>query len=187
MKRFVVLAGASVIALLAAACNQSASTHDAEIQTIKAIETQWNQDYVSKDADKIAAHYGADAVLMVPGMPPTSGRDAIHSALEQMVSDPAMTLKFQASKVEVSKAGDLAYTQGSYTLTVTDPQTKKIINDHGSYVTVYRKMASGLWKAVSDVASSAVPPPAPKPVITPHKARKEHKPSVPQKKKHHHR
>jgi uncharacterized protein (TIGR02246 family) len=185
MKRLAALGCAAVLALMAAACNQSASTHDAEIQTIKNIEAQWNQDYASKDAEKIASHYATDAVLMVPGMAPTSGYDAIHTALEQMVTDPAMALKFQASKVEVSKSGDLAYTQGSYTLTVTDPQTKKIINDHGSYVTVYRKMASGLWKAVSDIASSAVPPPAPKPAITPHKARKEHKASVPQKKKHH--
>ena len=158
MKRFVVLAGASVIALLAAACNQSASTHDAEIQTIKAIETQWNQDYVSKDADKIAAHYGADAVLMVPGMPPTSGRDAIHSALEQMVSDPAMTLKFQASKVEVSKAGDLAYTQGSYTLTVTDPQTKKIINDHGGIIECDSEPSRTIFRVLLPMQERATAP-----------------------------
>jgi ketosteroid isomerase-like protein len=60
--------------------------------------------------------------------------------------------------VDVAKSGDLGYTQGSYKLTVTDPTTHKIINDHGSYVTTYRKQADGSWKAVADIATSEVPP-----------------------------
>ena len=163
MKRFATLTGIAVIALMATACNQPADTHDADVQAIKDVETQWNQDYASKDPDKIAAHYADDAVLMVPGTPSSSGKDAIRSALKQMVADPTLSLKFQASKVDVAKSGDLGYTQGSYTLTFTDPQTKQLINDHGSYVTAYRKQADGSWKAVSDIATSEVPPPAPPP------------------------
>ncbi len=80
-----------------------------------------------------------------------------------MTADPAMSLKFQATKTDVAKSGDLAYTQGTYTLTLTDPKTKKIITDHGSYVTTYRKQADGTWKAVADIATSEVPPPPPAP------------------------
>jgi ketosteroid isomerase-like protein len=80
-----------------------------------------------------------------------------------MTADPALSLKFQASKVDVSASGDLAYTQGSYTLTATDPHTGKVINDHGSFVTTYRKQPDGSWKAVVDIASSDVPPPTPPP------------------------
>ena len=161
MKRIAALLSIGAITLLATACNQTANTHDADVQAIKDSEVQWNQDWQSKDAAKIAAHYSGDAVLMVPGEPATTGKDAIQSSLKQMVSDPAMSLKFQASRVEVAKSGDLGYTQGSYTLTITDPGTKKVINDHGSYVTAYRKLADGTWKAVSDIATSEVPPPAP--------------------------
>jgi uncharacterized protein (TIGR02246 family) len=186
MKRLAALAGATLIVLMATACNQSADTHDADVKAIKNIEAQWNTDYASKDLDKIAAHYATDAVLIVPGMPSTSGKEAIRSALQQMVSDSALSLQFQATKVDVAKSGDLGYTQGSYTLTVTDPQTKKLIHDHGSYVTVYRKMADGKWKAVSDIASSEVPPPAPKSAKS---AKSEQKAASPArhapKKKHH--
>lgn len=163
MKRLAALLGATAIALMATACNKLADTHDADMQAIKDSETQWNQDWQSKAADKIAAHYADDAVLMVPGMAPTVGKDAILSSLKQMVADPAMSLKFHASVVEVAKSGDLGYTQGSYTLTVSDAQTKQLINDHGSYLTTYRKVADGTWKAVSDIATSEVPPPAPPP------------------------
>jgi uncharacterized protein (TIGR02246 family) len=160
MKRLAALLGATAIAFTVTACNQSANTHDADVQAIKDIETQWNADYQAKDAAKITAHYSDDAVLMVPGEPSTVGKDAILAALKMMTADPVMSLKFQALKVEVAKSGDLGYTQGSYTLTVTDPATKQVINDHGSYVTVYRKQADGTWKAVSDIATSEVPPPA---------------------------
>lgn len=163
MKRLAALLGATAIALMATACNKPADTHDADVQAIKDSETQWNQDWQSKAADKIAAHYADDAVLMVPGMAPTVGKDAILGTLKQMVADPAMSLKFHASVVEVAKSGDLGYTQGSYTLTVTDAQTKQVITDHGSYVTTYRKVADGTWKAVSDIATSEVPPPTPPP------------------------
>ena len=72
-----------------------------------------------------------------------------------------MSLTFQASKVDVAKSGELGYTQGSYKMTVTDPVTHKVVNDHGSYVTAYRKQAEGSWKAVSDIATSEVPPAPP--------------------------
>ena len=124
-------------------------------------DTQWNQDFVSKDAEKLLAHYADDAVLMGSGMPSSSGKDAIRKTLKDMVADPALSLKFQSSKVEVAKGGDVAYTQGSYTMTMTDPNSKQVINDHGSYVTTYRKQPDGSWKAVADIASSEVPPPAP--------------------------
>jgi uncharacterized protein (TIGR02246 family) len=160
MKKLAAVLSTSLIALLVSACG-SGNTHDADVKAIKDIETQANQDWAAKDPDKIAAFYASDAVLMVPGMPAVTGKDAIKTSLTQMTTDPALALSFHAAKVEVAKSGDLGYTQGSYVLTVTDPTTKQVINDHGSYVTTYRKTADGSWKAVADIASSDVPPPAP--------------------------
>ncbi|MGA2075210.1 MAG: SgcJ/EcaC family oxidoreductase [Terriglobia bacterium] len=157
----------STIALVALtmSCSQapkSAETHDTDVQALKDIEAQWNKDYEAKDLDKIVGHYTDDAVLMAPGTAPAVGKDAIRSGLKQMVADPALSLKFEATRVEVASGGGMAYTQGSYTMTMTDPSTKKPINDKGSYVTVYKKQADSSWKAVSDIASSATPPgPAP--------------------------
>ncbi len=159
MKRFPILCAAAVLTLFVTACNQSSGNHDADVKAIQASEIQWNQEYVSKDLDKIVAHYAPDAVLIVPGEPAISGPDAIRNALKQMTSDPALSLKFQATKVDVAASGDLAYTRGSYTLAVTDPHTGKVVNDHGSFVTTYRKQPDGSWKAVTDIASSDVPPP----------------------------
>ena len=174
-KRFATLCATTVIALMMTACNETADTHDADVKALKDIEAQWNRDFASKDPDKLVAHYADDAVLMSPGMPASSGKAAIRNTLKQMVSDPAFSLKFQASKVEIARSGDVAYTQGSYTMAMTDAQTKQVVSDHGNYVTTYRKPPDGAWKAVADIATSGVPPPASPP--TPpkkHQKRKTH-------------
>jgi uncharacterized protein (TIGR02246 family) len=163
MKRFATLCAIFTMALTLTSCNQTANTHDADVKAIQDSEAQWNQQWAAKDEDKIMSHYADDAILIVSGAPSTSGKEAIRGALKPMVADPALSLKFHASKVEVAKSGDVAYTLGTYTLTLTDPQTKQVVNDHGSFVTTYRKQPDGTWKAVADIATSEVPPPTPPP------------------------
>jgi uncharacterized protein (TIGR02246 family) len=161
MKRFIFVCMLATMALTMAGC-KPADTHDADVQALQAEESQWNQDWAAKDPDKIASYYADDAVLMTPGGDPISGKPAIVGSLKAMVADPALDLKFHSTSADVAKSGDIGYTQGVYTMTMTDPQSKQVIHDHGSYVTTYRKGADGSWKAVADIASSGVPmsPPA---------------------------
>lgn len=165
MKHFTTLCGAAVVALLVTTGSLTAAdSRDAAVQALKDNEAQWNRDFASKDVEKLVRHYADNAVLMAPGMPASSGKEAIRKVLSGMLGDPALSLKFQASRVEIAKSGDMAYTQGSYTMTMTDPSNpKQMIHDHGSYVTVYGKQADGSWKALTDIATSEVPPPAPAP------------------------
>ena len=160
MRTLSALSATALMALTLAGCSEN---RDAAIQALKDNETQWNQDFVAKNAAKLAAHYADNAVLMSPGMPPSNGRDAISKTLTAMLADPALSLQFRPAMVEVSKSGDMAFTQGSYTMTMTDPATRRIINDHGSYVTTYAKQPDGSWKAVADIATSEAVPAAPAP------------------------
>jgi uncharacterized protein (TIGR02246 family) len=170
MKTMALMGVVAALGLLLTGCAETApDTRTADAKALRDNEAQWNQDFMSKDAEKLAAHYADDAVLMSPGMAPSVGKDAIRKTLKEMIGDPALSLKFEASKAEVGKGGDIGYTQGSYKMTMTDPISKHVINDHGSYVTTYRKGADGAWKAVADIASSEVPPPAPAPAPKSHK------------------
>lgn len=161
MKKFSMSCTLALIALAMTACNQAADTRDADATAIRNYETQWNQDWAAKDPAKLATYYADDAVVMAPGAPATAGKEAIVSEMKQMFSDPAMMLQFKASRVEVAKSGEMAYSRGAYTMAMTDPQSHQVIHDHGSYVTTYRKQADGTWKAVEDIATSEVPPAAP--------------------------
>ncbi len=140
---------------MAIGCNCGRDTQG-DAQAIQDTEKQWNQDYFAKDAEKLAAYYAEDAVLMAPGMAPSVGRESIRATVKTMVADPALSLKFTAAKIDVAGSGDLGYTRGAYVLTMTDPQAKKVVQDHGSYVTTYRREEDGKWKAVADIASSEV-------------------------------
>lgn len=156
MKRQLAAAGLFAFTLFSPIYNHASSLDPA--QTIRQMEETWNKEFEAKDAAKLMAHYTDDATLMATGMPAAHGKAAIGKVLKDMVQDPALSLKFHASRVEVAKCGDVAYSEGSYTMTMTNPATRKKISDKGSYVTVYKKQADGSWKAVSDIASSEVPP-----------------------------
>jgi len=162
MKRQIAALGLFVFALVTPGCNQAPppapDTREADAKAIRDNEESWNKDYVTKDASKLILHYTNDATLMGPGMPASHGKLAIEKVLKEMVSDPALTLKFTPSRIEVARSGDIAFTEGSYTMTMTNPATKKPMTDKGSYVTVYQKAPDGSWKAASDIATSEAPP-----------------------------
>jgi uncharacterized protein (TIGR02246 family) len=164
MKQLIpVLCATAVLGIFTGCSETSATNQDADIQALKDNEAQWNKDLAARDADKIVAHYTDDAVLMVSGMPAAEGKPAIQKAIRDMVADPTLSLKFEASRIEVAKSGDMAYTHGNYTLAMTDPESKKMVNDKGTYITVYKKQSDGSWKAAQDAAISEVPRPAAEP------------------------
>ena len=127
-------------------------------QAIRDGEAAWVKDFAAKDVEKVAAHYADDGTSMIPLMTLMKGRDAIRAGLKEEFSDPNSSLDFHPDKVEVSKSGDMAYSQGKYAFTSTDPKTKKRMIEHGGYVEVYKKQADGSWKVAQDIASQEAPP-----------------------------
>jgi ketosteroid isomerase-like protein len=99
-----------------------------------------------------------------------------------MLADPNMTLKFSSTKTDVSKSGELGYTQGNYTMTMTDPKTKRIMTEMGRYVTVFAKQADNTWKIISDInAADAPAAPEAKPVAKPNAKRSKQQSKRPAK------
>lgn len=130
----------------------------AEKAKIRDLETAWAKDAAAKDVDKSVAYYADDAILMMPGSPAAKTKDAIRATWKGMLSDPNFKIAFASDRIDISASGDLATTQGSYTMTMTNPKTKKPVEDKGSYLTVYKKQADGNWKAIEDTTSSEIPP-----------------------------
>ena len=160
-----VSSGIPVIMMLVAflaGCGASAPTSAvvnkaAEEMKLREIESAWVQSIAARDLDQVMANYTDDAVLMTPGAPAAKGKDAIRAAWKGMIGS-LQKMEFAPYRIELSKTGDFATTLGAYMMTITDPKTKKPIDDRGSYVTVYRKQADGGWKVVEDIAVSEVAP-----------------------------
>ena len=150
---------AALTGLLMSCTNSMPDTHDADVAALKNTEVEWVKDAATKDVDKWVAHYTDDASVLIPNMPILTGKDAIRGGLKPMMSDTNFAVTFGATKVDVAKSGDLGYTQGPYSMTLSNPKTKAAITEQGKYLTVYRKEADGTWKAVEDTFMADAPPP----------------------------
>ena len=147
-------------ALLLGACGEKPAAAKAPLDTAKIVdaiktdEVHWNSDWKSGDAGMVARHYADTATVMVPGAAPMVGMAAIKAGVEDAMEDKAYSLVFASDKVDVAASGDLAATRGAYTQTATDPRTKSVVTENGTFVTVYKPQADGAWKAVACTRSS---------------------------------
>ena len=163
MKRFAVLTATAGVAALAflSGCSKPADSAAQSPDTKKAFddlaanEVQWVADIKGKDVEKVVAHYTASGELLVPGETPTKGGDQLRYVWRQTMSDPSYALDFKPHRIEVAASNDFAYTQGTFTLTATDPKTHTAQSSNGSYVTLYKKVSNGSWRAVEDVIASS--------------------------------
>ena len=74
--------------------------------------------------------YAPNAALMLTNMPTVLGGD-IKPLLKEMMADPNFSMSFQTAKVEAPESGELGYTRGTYTLTMTEPKSKKVVRESG--------------------------------------------------------
>jgi len=77
------------------------------------------------------------------------------------VSATGLSIKWQLTKVEAARSGDLAYGYGTYELTMNDAKGKPM-TDHGKILEIWRKQADGKWKCGTDIWNSDLPVPAEK-------------------------
>ncbi len=122
------------IPILLAACQSAPAprnTHDADVRSIKEGELLWVRNWSLRDVDRILSHYSEDAVWMGPHLPFANGREAIRELVQRLVQDGSLAITFEPSRVEVARSGEFGYSQGTYTMTLTDPVTKRAVTDQG--------------------------------------------------------
>jgi ketosteroid isomerase-like protein len=126
------------------------------ISQIRAAEGAAIQAFGERDAAKAAAFYAPGAALMMTNMKTVKSAD-IGPLLKEMMSDPNFSMKFDTARIEAARSGDLGYTTGAYTMTMTDAKSKKVLHETGKYVTVYAKQADGSWKIIDDMNNPDAP------------------------------
>jgi uncharacterized protein (TIGR02246 family) len=161
MKTRLALALAGPLLLALPACTQAPTAPpDTRADDEKALRDQEAgalAAWVAKDADKVASFYADDATVVIPNAPAIHGREALRGGLKEVFADANFKLEFNPAGVEASKGGDLGYVKGAYTVTQTDPKTKKAVTEKGNYLMVYKKQADGSWRIINDWASSEGP------------------------------
>ena len=129
---------------------------EADARSLRAAEEAAIKAFASKDVDQMLSAYSADANLMLSNSPLLKGED-LRAAINSMVADPNFSMQFRTDKVEAAKSGELGYTRGAYTMTMSDPKTKNILREKGKYVTIYARQADGSWRIIEDISNADGP------------------------------
>ncbi len=144
---------------LMAGCAQQAAAPAvdtaAEAAAITARSAEWNQLYVSRDADAIVNNiFTAEIATMFDGKV-THGREAALATMHaELTAMPDSTISWTTNHVHVAASGDLAYELGSFTF---DPDgAGEIPAANGEYLTVWTK-ADGSWRATADAGTEIKP------------------------------
>lgn len=154
-RKFLLIGGAAV-ALLLSACGSSTppDTRAADEKAIRDLDAQWSKTASANNVDGTVSYYTDDAALLPPNAPIADNKLAIRASWAGLLV-PGTSVSWEATRVEVSRSSDLAYTQGTYQAMFKDAQGKPVA-DHGKYVEVWKKQSDGKWKVVSDIYNSDV-------------------------------
>ena len=137
-------------------CTASAADTKAIEQALRDLDTQWSAAAGVKDLEKTISFYSENAIVLPTNAPAATTKDAIRNTWKDLLASSGLAIGWKTTKVEVSKSGDLAYTTGTYELTMNDASGKPI-NDRGKYVEVWKKQTDGKWKVVADIWNSDLP------------------------------
>ena len=136
--------------VLSACQPRSAALTDADRSGIQAVTDNFAKAALAADWAAAASAYTEDGIVLPPNGPAVQGRAAIQTFLAAF---PKLT-SFKLSLVEIDGHGDLAYTRGTYELTLLPPGAKGPVRDTGKFLEIRRKQPDGSWPVVRDIWNS---------------------------------
>lgn len=152
-----------VLLSLCVACQSqtAADTRSADEATLRNLDAEWSKAAGAKDVEKTVSYYSDDAIILPPNLPTIQGKERARAMWQGMFSVPGFGGGWKATKVEVSRSGDLGWVTGTYELSETDERGRPMV-DKGKYLEVWKKQPDGSWKCVADMfntdLSSGAPP-----------------------------
>ena len=163
-KRLILILGTVMCLVLSVGCQGPAGLSEADRTAIRQGDENYAKLLNARDFKGVAALHADDAIILPPNQAAVQGRAAIQASLEA----PPPFSNFQIQILEIEGRGDLAYSRGTYSITVT-PAGAAPIEDRGKYIEIWRKQADGSWKILRDIYNSDLPLPAPEEPAAPAK------------------
>lgn len=143
----------SVLTLIGCAgSSPAARDRDADVAAIKAMSDARAEAFRRGDAATIASHFTEEGVLMPPGSPATSGREAVRAYYQKIFVDYEAGL--ESGYVAVDVDGDLAYGQGFAKVTLRPRQGGAETNSTAKYLNIVKRQPDGSWKTTHDIWNS---------------------------------
>jgi len=149
----------TVLMLTLAACccvgcqKEPLDTRAQDERAIRAADAATLKAAQANDVDGAVANYANDADWLPPNAPIVHGKTAIRAGWAKLIGSPGFTIDWQINRMEVARAGDLAYTVYVYQMAV-DGANGKPITDQGKDMAVWKRQSDGAWKIVAETFNS---------------------------------
>ena len=153
MRRSVWILGLVLASVASSAACASSVNVEQERNALLALDREWSQ--TTKDMNKFLSYYAPDATAHPQGMPSATGSAAIMDAFMKMSAAPGFSLQWTPVRADVSAAGDVGYTVGTYEASMNGATEK------GKYVEVWKKQSDGTWMVIEDIFNADTMPPPP--------------------------
>lgn len=149
----------ALAASLAAACTPTSEAIDlvAETEAVMAADRAFNDDTAENGVDGWVRWFAEDGVMVIPGRE-VRGHDEIRRVMTPGLAE-GRTLTWDPTRGHVAASADLGYTVGRYESRAPGPEGEVAVST-GTYVTIWKKDATGGWKVALDVGAPD-PPAAP--------------------------
>jgi ketosteroid isomerase-like protein len=129
------------------------SNVDTEAAAIQSLATEWFKAIAAKDLEKTLSFYAPEAQYMAEGRPAASTPEERRKLWVEDYATPGFSSDEATTVVEVARSGELAYQRGTYLSKAQNAQGK-LTATTGKFLVVWRKQASGEWKAIIDIDNS---------------------------------
>jgi uncharacterized protein (TIGR02246 family) len=155
------------VALVLAGCQAKETAEQAQARmatesaaaktAIEAVNAEFTSHVNQGHASVVAGYYTDDAVFMAPNEPAATGKAAIQTALEGLMTmKPQLTL----TTASVTANGPLAVERGTYIMEMTPPGAPGAVSDTGKFL-VHWRLVDGKWRLAEDIFNSNLPAAAP--------------------------
>lgn len=130
-------------------CNRSVDSKT-EGERLMQISRDWSKSASTDSIEKILSYWAEDAVVMSPGQPPISGKNAIREMVAGTSKIPGFKISWEPLSVSISQSGDMAYMIEKNQITMNDSLGKPF-TEFNKVLTIWRKDADGSWKNIVDM------------------------------------
>jgi uncharacterized protein (TIGR02246 family) len=153
MKNWKLLPAALILA--GSACSPAPPDTAIFAAEVRRAEIDFDRAAADGDIVRFADLVAEDAVFF--GATKLEGRDAVVAAWQPFLEkNPALSLRWSPTDIEVSSSGDLGISRGDYRLTQIAEDGSVSIGV-GTFVTVWKRSDDGQWRAILDIGTPAQP------------------------------
>lgn len=138
-----------ILVLIATSIAVSGQTNQAAIDAIRLADQGWLRVFAGENLKESVNFVLSTGSVLAPNAPIATGPEEIGKLFAGFFALPDLKIEWTPSKIDVARSGEMGYSTGAYRMSFKDP-SGKTIEDHGKYVTIWKKQ-SGKWKVAYDI------------------------------------